>query len=199
MTVRVMSVVPSWYWPPELIRNSSPGVDRPVGLAGDAIVHDRAVRPRAGDGRERHVPQQVGLAAEGFERLHRADFGQLAARRLTVEPREETHHRRAVAPVRFTRAFDLDRVLHRLEQRDRIGPLRDLPAGAGHDPRQRVGGGRLIEADGLAGLAERGERIGEVAGRAHVGELFKPVAHVVSELAAIDEQRRAALARDHRK
>ena len=31
------------------------GRDRAVGLAGDAIMHDRAVRAGARDGRERHV------------------------------------------------------------------------------------------------------------------------------------------------
>ena len=140
--------------------------------------------------------EQAGFAAEGFQRLDGADLGELALRRLAVEPGEEARHGGAVAPVRLARAFDLDRVLHRLEQRDRVRAFADLAAGAGHDPRQRVGGGREIEAHGLAGLAERGERAGEIAGRAHVGKLLEPMAHVVRELAAVDEQRRAALARD---
>ena len=131
MTVRVMSVVPSWYWPPESIRNSSPGAIDAVGLAGDAIVHDRAVRSGAGNGRERHVAEQVGLAAERFQRLDRADLGQLAARRFAIEPGEEARHRRAVAPVCLAGAVDLDRILHRLQRGDRIRAFGHLAAGAG--------------------------------------------------------------------
>ena len=121
-------------------------------------------------------------------------------RRFAVEPGEEARHRRAVAPVRRARAVDLDRVLHRLQQRrsDRRRAS-TLPPASLDDPRQRVGGGRLVEPHGLAGLAERGEVAGEVGGRADVGELFERGARTAfAELAAVDEERRAALARDDR-
>ena len=48
-----------------------------VGRARDAVVHDGAVRARAGNGRKRYVLQQAGLAAEGFQRLDGVDLGQL--------------------------------------------------------------------------------------------------------------------------
>ena len=63
----------------------------------------------------------AGVAAEAFQRLDRLDLGEMAARRLAVEPGEEARHGGAVAEVRRARAFDLDRILHRLHHRDRIG------------------------------------------------------------------------------
>ena len=108
---------------------------RPVGGAGHAVMHDRAVRPRAGDGRERNILERAGVAAEALQRRHRVDFGELARRRLLVEPGEETRHRRAVALVGRAAAGDFGVVLDRLHQRDRVGAALRLgrparPAGA---------------------------------------------------------------------
>ena len=44
-TVRVMSVVPSGYWPPLSMRNSSPGLTRRLVCVADAIMHDGAIGP----------------------------------------------------------------------------------------------------------------------------------------------------------
>src|SRR5215510_6553743 len=52
-------------------------------------------------------------------------------------------------------------------------PSRACAARAGDQARQRVGGGRLVEAHALAGLAEGGEVAFEIDRFAHVGELFE--------------------------
>ncbi len=66
--------------------------ERAVGGAGHAVVHDGAVRTRAGNGRERDVLEQAAVAAEAFQRLDGADLGELARRRLGVEPGQKPHH-----------------------------------------------------------------------------------------------------------
>ena len=104
------------------------GGDRAIGGARDAVMNDRAVRSRAGDGGERDVLQQAAVAAEALQRLDRVDFGEPAVRRLAFEPGKEARHRGAIAQVRLARALDLDRVLHRLHHRDRIGALDHLAA-----------------------------------------------------------------------
>ncbi len=142
-------------------------------------MHDGAVGPGAGDGRERDLLEKSGLAAEAFQRFDDPDFGQLAVRRFAVEPGEEARDRRAIAPVRGARALDLDRVLHRLEQRDRIGALAHLAAAVADETRERIGAGRLVEPHRLAGLAERREIAGKSLGRPHVGDFLEPMAHVV--------------------
>src|SRR5262245_52120617 len=72
-------------------------LDRPIGLAGDAIVHDGAVRPGARDGWEGHILERAALAPESLQGLDRIDLGELAARRFAFEPGEEARHRSAVA------------------------------------------------------------------------------------------------------
>ena len=158
-------------------------------------MHDGAVRARAGDRGERHVLEQTGVAAEAFQRFDGGDLGELAVRRLAVEPGEKARHRHAVAQMRLVRALDLDRVLHRLHQRDRIGAARHLAAGRRDDARERVGRGRLIEPHGLAGEAERGELADEIGRLADVGDLFEIVPHRVGKLGAVDVERGLALLR----
>ena len=159
-------------------------------------MHDRPVRAGAGDGREGDVLERAGLAAEAFQRLDRVDFAQAAGRRLDVEPGEEARHGGAVAPVRGARAVDLGAVLHRLHQRDRIGAAHRLAAGVRDQPRQRVGGARLVEADRLA--LEAGEVACKPLRRAHVGDFFQRVSHGIVELAGLDIERRAVLRRHQR-
>ena len=171
------------------------GLDGAVGRAGDPVMHDGAVRPGAGDARKRHVLEQSGVAAEALQRLDRADLGELAVRRLAVEPGEEARHRRAVADMRRARARDLDRVLDRLHHRDRVGPARHLAAGVADDPRQRIGGGRLVEPHRAVRGAERLEVADEGVRLAHLGALFELVAHRVGELGAVDVERRPAVLR----
>ena len=119
--------------------------------------------------------------------------------RRAIEPGEKAHDRGAVAPMRRAGAFDLDRVLHRLHQHDRVGTAtelcRPLPV--------------IWRASASAAVAwsmrtvflactERGETAGKVGRLAHIGERFQAVAHVVGEFAAVDVKGRAALARDDR-
>ncbi len=75
-------------------------------------------------------------------------------------------------------------------------PRTGLPPLAAMQPRQRVGGARLVEPHGLA--LEFGEVAREIVGRAQLGDLFQRVARFVVELAAVHIERRPALARDHR-
>ena len=82
------------------------GHDAAVGLACDTIMHHGAIRPAAGDGGERQVLEQPTFAAEAFQRLHRVDLGQLAGRRLAVEPGEEFRQGCAVAQMRCFRTGD---------------------------------------------------------------------------------------------
>ena len=71
----------------------------------------------------------AGLARRNVSKaFDGVDFGQAAARRLAGEPGKETRHRRAVALMRGARPRELDRVLHRLHQRDRIRPEVGLAA-----------------------------------------------------------------------
>ena len=86
MTVRVMSVVPSWYWPPELMRKisfmpslrSEPSVDPVVGQGG--------VRAGAGDRLEGQVLERARGMAEFFELLGDGDLRELSLRRRGLEP-----------------------------------------------------------------------------------------------------------------
>ena len=151
-------------------------------------MHDGAVGAGARDSRERHILEQATLAPEAFERLDRLDLGELASGRFALEPGEEARDRGAVAPVRGTRAFDLDRVLHRLHQRDRIGPARRLAAMAHDHARKRIGRGGLVEPHGFLRFAERSEVGHELGGLAYVGQRFELAAHVVRELAAVDKE-----------
>src|SRR5262249_1953288 len=148
-------------------------LDRAVGPAGDAVMHNGAVRAGARDGGKRDFLEQAALAAEGLQRFNRADLGELAARRLSVEPGEETGNRDAVALVSVAGAFDLHRIFHRLHESDWVGAARRLAASRGDEPSERVGGGRLVEPNGLVRAAQRGQVMRKVAGIVHVGERFE--------------------------
>ena len=124
-TVRVMSVVPSRYWPPESTRNSSPGLSLRLVACRDAIVDDGAVGAGAGDGVEADLLQRLRLRAHRLQLPGGADLVDAALRRLAIEPGEEAHHGGAVALVRGARALDLGGVLARLGQDARIGRAHD--------------------------------------------------------------------------
>src|SRR5262249_15359333 len=160
-----------------------------IAPAGDAVMHDRAVGARAGDGWKGDVLEQPGVAAKAFERRHGVDLGELAARGLAIEPGKKARDGGAVADMRRARASDLDLVLHRLHQRDRTRSARDLAAVAGDEARERVRGGDLIEPHGLFLPAERSERADEIGRLAHVGEGLQTVANLVRELSSVDEER----------
>ncbi len=158
-------------------------------------MYDGPVRPGAGDGRERHVLQQAGVAAEAFQRRHRVDLGQLARRRFAREPGEEARQRRAVAHVRRARAHDFGVVLDRLHERDGIGVGRRLAAVFADEPGQRVGRGGPVEAHGLA--AHLREIVLQIVFAVDVGDVGQRGARGVVELGLVEIERRLALARHH--
>ena len=83
------------------------GRDPPVGLAGDAVMHDGAVWSGAGDGRERDVLQRAGLAAKRLQRLDGVDLRQRTRRAPRGRPRRGTAPaplHRADAPVACRRS-----------------------------------------------------------------------------------------------
>ena len=71
-------------------------------------------------GRAQLVVQDDDGTAKALQRLDRVDLGELLARRRMFEPRQEARQGGAVAHMRCARAFDLDRVLHRLHERNGI-------------------------------------------------------------------------------
>src|SRR6516164_9052263 len=98
---------------------------------------------------------------------------------LAAAPSNQARKRTTAAPSRrcAARALDLDRVLHRLHQHDRVATARELAAVAGDEARERIRSGRLIDAHGLFGLAERREVAGQARRLAQVGERLQLVAH----------------------
>ena len=142
------------------------GADPPVALASDAVMHDGAVRPGAGDGRKRNILEKPGVAAKALQRLDRVDFSQFPARRFAVEPGEKARHGGAIANLRGARAGDLGSVLYRLHRRDRIAAAHDLAAALGEKARDRVGAQGRIEHHRKSRFAERGKIALEIRRRA---------------------------------
>ena len=99
--------------------------------------------------------QLVLLAAEMFERLDDADLGELALRRLGVEPAEELCQRDAVELVRLLHAADLGVVLFRLGQQHRVALVDEhgvaTPFERGDEREGRSG---RVDPDALVGGAE---------------------------------------------
>jgi len=95
--VRVMSVVPSSYWAPEVDQKQLTRRNDAIAPAGDAVMYDRAVGTRAGDGRKGislSSPvsrRKLSSAATGV------DLGELATRGLAIEPGEKARDGGAVA------------------------------------------------------------------------------------------------------
>ncbi|GCC46735.1 hypothetical protein chiPu_0030840, partial [Chiloscyllium punctatum] len=168
------------------------GHDAAVGLARHAIMHDGAVRPGAGDGRERDVLQRAGLAAERLQGLDGVDLGEVACGRLAVDPGKEARQRHGVALVRGAGAFDLGEVLDRLEQADRIVAAHRLAAGARDQAAQGVRRGRAVERDRGAALGKLAELRGQRRRFLDIGGLLEMVARRVGQLAVIDEHQRPA-------
>ena len=188
-----MSVVPSSYCAAGIDQKKLARRDAAIALAGDAVMHDGAVGARAGDGGERNVFQQPGVAAKTLQRLDRIDFAQAPGRRFAIEPGQKTRHRGAVAFLCGARARDLDRVLHRLHRRDRVAAAQNFAAVLRHQARDRFGAGSRIEPHGALLAAEDGEVAFEIGGRAHRGKLLEAMADIVAELAALDIEKRPAL------
>ncbi len=187
-TVRVMSVVPSRYWAPEVDQIELAGAELAVGGGGHAVVDDGPVRARARDGVEADLLQRLGLAADGLEALRDGDLVEPAAGRLAVEPGEEAHDGGPVALVGGAGALDLGRVLARLGQQARVGAAHDAGLAAAElaeEPARRRG---RIEPDALVRALERrqppleGRRLGDLGQRCQVRLGLRP------DLGGIDEQ-----------
>ena len=174
------------------------GRNAPVALAGDAVVHDGAVRAGAGDGRERNILQRAGLPPEGLQRLDGVDFRQRARGRFAIDPGKEAHQRHGVALVRRSGALDLGDVLHRLEQAHRVVAAHRLAAGGGDQAAQRVRRGRAVEGDRSAAAREFRQRRRQRVGLPDIGRPFEMVAGQVRELAVIDEHGGTAVLRHQR-
>ena len=157
-------------------------------------MHDRAIRSRPGDRRERYILERPGLAAEGFKCFHCVDFGEFAGRCFPVEPGEKLHDRRAIALVGGTAADDLGVILRRLQQCYRIGTALRLAAGAGKHAGECICRARLIKAYGF--FSELAEIADEVIRRAYVGEFLQGVVHIVGKLGGADIKRRPAFGGD---
>ncbi len=135
--VRVTSVVPSSILRAAIDQHQLAVRDAPVGLAGDAVMHDGAVRPGAGNGRERYVPQRAGVAAKRFQRLRpRRSRSSLP---LAASPSNQARKRAnadAVALVRGLHAPSISVVvLDGLHQRDRIAAAHRLAVSVRDQPR----------------------------------------------------------------
>src|SRR5262249_2513026 len=164
--------------------------DEAIAFGRDTVMDDCPVRPGAGDGRERYVLEQPGVAAKAFERRYRIDLREFAARSLPLEPGEETRNGRAVADLRRARAGDLDVVLDCLHQADRAGRLDGFAAAVGKEARERVGGGALVDPHAVLSPAQVLERVRESGRLAQIGEGLEANAHLVGELSAVAIQRR---------
>src|SRR6185437_1890235 len=77
-------------------------------------MHDGAVGPGAGDGREAEVAEMVALGAKRLELVGSGDLAEPALGRARREPGEEARQRRAVAAMGDARAIELGLVLARL-------------------------------------------------------------------------------------
>src|SRR6185437_15097454 len=101
---------------------------------------------------------------------------------------------RTVAPVRGAGARDFGLVFDRLHQRDGIEPERRLAAAVLDQTAQGFGRAGLIEPYGFAVELRQIER--QVVWRPDIGNLLQRVTHGVVELAVIQVENRATLARD---
>ena len=139
-------------------------------------MHDGAVRPRAGDGREGNILELAGVAAEAFQRCHGVDFGRAcrSAPRVSNQARKRvtaTPSRVCARALPAISAWFLTAFISVIGSAPRSG----LPPCAAMRLRKRIGRAGLVEPHGLA--LERGEIARELVRRAHVGNLFERVAY----------------------
>ncbi len=126
MTVRVMSVVPSWYWAPEVDQQDAVSFQLAAGLVGDAVMGERCIGAGAGDRRERKILERARFLADLCGHLRYGDLVRLLLERGRLEPAEKTHHRGAVAAVGGAGTLLFNAVLARFGQDARVGSLDDL-------------------------------------------------------------------------
>ena len=158
----------------------------PVGLGRDAIVHDRAVRPSAGDRVEREIFESARFGAEGFELLAGVDLLHLAALSLRRQPVQKARHRRAVTRVRLARTFNLRGVLAGARQHHRIGPPQDLRASRFQFFEVPGARRRRIELHLLAG--QRAQRWLQFLARLHGHLVAQPLAQLRRDFFVSQEQ-----------
>ena len=124
-----MSVVPSRYCAPLSMRKK-PRPTAGVRRFADTIVRHRRVGTRRGNRREGNLLEGASLASKPLQLDRRGDLGHFSPRRIAIEPFEKAHQRGAVAQMRLRSSGQLNRVLARLQQRDRVRDQRaDSAAG----------------------------------------------------------------------
>ena len=166
--------------------------ERPVGGLGHAVMDDRAVGPRAGDGREAEVAEERQLLAAAAQAGGGGKLRLPPGRALAVEPGEEVRHRAGVAAVRGPRAGNLAPVLAGLGQDAGVALPHELRARRlqpRDHPGRRTGG---IDLHRLAG--KRVERRPESLRRRERHLIAEMPAEARRRLCRIDEQLRLPFA-----
>ena len=101
---------------PAIHQQQRVGPHRPVALPRHPVVHDRPVRPGAGNGVKADVMQRIGCPPEPLQRHHDIDLAQAALGQFRVQPGQKLHHRRPVAQVGGAHPVNLRCILPRLGQ-----------------------------------------------------------------------------------
>ena len=159
-------------------------------------MNDRAIGTRARNGLETHIDGGGLVAAEGFELLDDIDLGEVATRRLAVEPGQKPRHRDAIELMGLAHAGKLDLVLFRLGQQDGVALFDEFRAAIGKDHAHARGGGGRIEPDRFSSGGKLFERGGEFALFAQGGDICQRLAVFIGELVFGHEYRGFALCRD---
>ena len=194
--VRVMSVVPSAYCPPEVGEIERSGFELEIAGGSGPVMDDGAMRACRGDRVEAQILELSRLAAELFELHRRADLVDPAREGILVEPCEEADDRYSVAEMRGAGALDLGRVLDRLRQNARVVSGDDLGACGLEDVREAHRRRLRVEADVGAFLSKGFQPCVERIRRQKLSRLFQMATHIVPELGGIDEQCWLAARRD---
>ena len=126
-----------------------------VGGTRNAVMHDRAIRARSGDGREgdvaqRHLRFLADCRTERFQPLDRRNLVDRAGL-LPVQPGEHLGNRSAVAAVRSACTGNLGVVLGCARDARRVLRLDDLAAVFGDEQPQLFRRKRRIKRDARAG------------------------------------------------
>jgi hypothetical protein len=139
--------------------------DGQVAFGGDAIVHDRGMLARAGDGVEGNVLQRVlhplaDIDAAGFELFDGGNLGDRSGLRA-VEPGEEFDHGGAVLEVGAGRAFKLSGVLASARQAGGVDCLKHRAAADADAFGERERGMIRIDHDCFARCCKRSHLVFE--------------------------------------
>ena len=169
-----------------------------LGFRARSVMHDRAVRPGAGDRRKGQVPEILALLAKRFETVAGGDLPQVSQRRYARQPGKEARHRGAVAAMRRPRTVKLDAVLAGFRQHARIGGAVNLRTGSGKPVEHPGRSARRVDLH-RALFGERVERGAEAIRRLDRHLVAKMPVEAGHQLAAVDKQRDRAIGLHHRK